>query len=118
MTKKKDELARIKQELTARKRELEEVLTTSNKERVTDDQVQDPGDQALTSTLESLKTSLQTVEAEEYRRVSRALEKIEAGTYGICTDCNQPISEKRLRSYPDAGRCLACQEQFEDKERS
>jgi DnaK suppressor protein len=113
----KNEFAQIKSELTQRKMELEEKLQELSRERITDDQVQDPGDQALSSTMESLRTSLQTAETEEYKRIVRALEKIEMGTYGICIDCNQPISEKRLKSYPDAARCLICQELFEDKEK-
>ncbi len=37
------------------------------------------------------------------------------GTYGICIDCCQPISEKRLKSYPNATRCLSCQEVVEER---
>lgn len=117
MVRLKGELEAIKTELLGRKHELEEKLIELSRERVTDDQVQDPGDQALSSTMESLRTSLQTAETEEYQRIVRALEKIDQGTYGICIDCNEPISEKRLRSYPNAARCLVCQEQFEDKEK-
>ena len=106
----------IKQELLDRKKELEEKLTRMSREKVTDDQVQDPGDQALTSTLESLKLSFQDTEIEEINRIVKALEKIEDGTYGICIDCQEPISEKRLKSYPNAARCLMCQELFEEKE--
>jgi DnaK suppressor protein len=106
----------IKKELLDRKKELEETLTRMSREKITDDQVQDPGDQALTSTLESLKLSFQDTEIEEINRIDKALEKIEDGTYGICTDCQEPISEKRLKSYPNAARCLMCQELFEEKE--
>jgi len=113
----KNEFEHIKAELTQRKQELEQKLIELSRERITDDQVQDPGDQALSSTMESLRTSLQTAETEEYQRIVRALEKIEDGTYGICIDCGQPISEKRLKSYPDAARCLVCQELFEDREK-
>lgn len=111
----KPNLADVKKLLTERKLELEEQLDQLNRERVSDDQVQDPGDQALTSTMESLKISLQTAEAEEYRRTLRALEKLEDGTYGVCVDCGGEISLKRLTSYPDAARCLVCQEMFEDR---
>ncbi|MDP3889364.1 MAG: TraR/DksA family transcriptional regulator [bacterium] len=91
-------------------------MTQLSKEKITDDQVQDPGDQALTSTMESLKLSFQDTEREEYERILRALMKIEDGTYGICIDCGQMISEKRLKSNPNASRCLICQEAFEEDE--
>jgi len=99
-----------------RKSELEEKLTRMAKERVSDTEVQDPGDQALTSTMELLKTSFQDSEIGEYNRIIKALEKIENGTYGICVECGKPISEKRLKSFPNAARCLICQEEFEEKQ--
>ena len=111
-------IEQIKQELLDRKKELEEKLTRMSREKVTDDQVQDPGDQALTSTLESLKLSFQDTEIEEINRIDKALAKIEDDTYGICIDCQEAISEKRLKSYPNAARCLMCQELFEEKDGS
>lgn len=105
----------IKKDLIARKYALEEKLNQLAKEKVSDDQVQDPGDQALSSTMELLKNSFQDAEIEEYNRIVRALEKINDGTYGICADCGEPISEKRLQSYPNAARCLSCQEAFEEQ---
>ncbi len=38
---------------------------------------------------------------------------IESGTYGVCAECGQPISEKRLSVYPNTTRCLPCQEAYE-----
>ena len=107
----------VKTILLQRKRELEEILARNAKEKFSDGQVQDPGDQALTSTMELLHGSLQDAELEEYRRINRAIAKIDDGSYGVCVDCNNGISEKRLKSYPDAARCLACQEEFEDMAR-
>jgi DnaK suppressor protein len=51
----------------------------------------------------------------EYKHIVRALEMIKEGIYGICEDCEGPISEKRLMSFPNAARCLACQEEFEEQ---
>lgn len=108
------ELIHIKQELQTRKIELEQDLVQSYTEKFSDDQVQDPGDQALTSTMESLRSSLQDTRIDEFNRIVKALKMIEEGTYGICVDCELPISERRLKLYPDATRCLACQEAFEE----
>ncbi len=107
-------IGRIKARLLERKRQLEEQLKNLYTEKVTDDQVQDVGDQALSSTMESLRNSLQETEREEYMRITRALQMIDDGTYGICIDCGQQISEKRLNSFPNASRCLVCQEIFEE----
>lgn len=112
----KKELEAVKEMLLMRKSELEEKLTEMSKEKFSDDQVQDPGDQALSSTMEALRSSLQDTEINEYNRIIKALEKLDDGTYGICADCGQEIAERRLKSYPNAARCLACQEAFEDAE--
>jgi DnaK suppressor protein len=105
----------IKQKLLTRKRELEEGLQRLIEERanVEADDVQDPLDQAIKSSIEDLSITLEENEREEYNRIIRALQMIENGTYGTCSDCHQPISEKRLELYPNATRCIACQERRE-----
>jgi len=44
------------------------------------------------------------------RLVSKALERIAAGEYGICMECEEPVSVKRLLALPWAALCLKCQE--------
>jgi DnaK suppressor protein len=109
------EIGKIKEELLARKQELEETLIHLYKEKFSDGQVQDFGDQAISSTMESLRASLQDSRLEEYHRVLEALAMIENGSYGICIDCHGLISEKRLKSYPNATRCIVCQEVYEEE---
>ena len=114
MSKERRDLVQVKERLMKRKNELEELLTQMTSEQVSDGQVQDPGDQALSATMETLKNSLQNTEVAELRRITTALDKIENGTYGICADCDDQISEKRLKMFPNAQRCLVCQEAFEE----
>ncbi len=109
----KSHLENIKQELLARKKMLQEELDRLSKEPVTDNESQDDGDQAVSSTLETLRNSIQNTEYEEFVMIEAALKSIEDGRYGICLDCEQEISEKRLKYYPNAQRCLACQEAAE-----
>lgn len=40
--------------------------------------------------------------------IDRALGKIDAGTYGKCERCGQPIPEARLEALPYAALCVAC----------
>ncbi len=110
------ELEKIKVVLLARKKELEEAITQLQSEGGAKiDQVQDQADQALSSAFETLKSSLHNNEYEEYKMIEKAIEMIDAGTYGRCIDCQQLISEKRLLSYPNATRCLPCQEKAEEE---
>jgi len=60
--------------------------------------------------LESLD-SLGGIEAaalKEITAIDRALGRIAKGTYGVCIDCGEPISQKRLESVPTALRCVSC----------
>lgn len=41
--------------------------------------------------------------------INDALERMKAGTYGICENCGEPIPEKRLRAMPEARYCIQCQ---------
>jgi DnaK suppressor protein len=43
-------------------------------------------------------------------QVNGALQRIEDGEFGICLECEEPISPKRLAAVPWAAYCLRCQE--------
>ena len=47
--------------------------------------------------------------AEEIDQIEDALRQIARGTYGICVDCERPISRERLDARPQATRCISCQ---------
>lgn len=106
---------KVKEELLSRKLQLEEELKRISEEKISDGQSQDDGDQALAATLETLRSSFQDTQYEEYMRINDALRAIDEGRYGICQDCEKEISEKRLKYYPNARRCLACQESAEEE---
>ena len=111
-----ENLESIKRKLLLRKNELEEQLVELSKRKEAPMQMQDPGDHAQTLSQETLNTSLQDTELMEYNMIRQALNMIEQGTYGLCIDCEQPILEKRLKLYPNATRCLICQELFEEQQ--
>ncbi len=112
--KEKKKFVKIQQELELKKQELDEELSHLSQEKFSNDLVQDTGDQALTSTMESLSSSMQESKIQEYKRINNALQKIADGTYGICIDCEESIAEKRLQHFLNAERCLACQEAYEE----
>ena len=47
--------------------------------------------------------------------VIEALERIAAGDYGLCLECQAPIPVRRLRALPWARLCLSCQEEHETR---
>ena len=108
-------ISKIRQYLTDRKQELEEQLAQIHADQHPEPGGHDPGDQAMSSIMENLRNSLQNTELDEYKMIVKALDMIDEGTYGICIDCGRDISEKRLESYPNATRCVGCQEVFEER---
>ena len=48
--------------------------------------------------------SLEATEA----RMTRALQKLEEGTYGTCDACGEPIAPARLRVAPESTLCIEC----------
>jgi DnaK suppressor protein len=48
-------------------------------------------------------------ETAELGDIDAALERMDAGTYGQCTDCGVTIPLARLNAYPTAKRCIDCQ---------
>ena len=43
--------------------------------------------------------------------VKAALEQVDAGTYGICSNCGKQIEEARLKLVPSATLCITCVKQ-------
>lgn len=41
-------------------------------------------------------------------QIAAAMERMSAGTYGICTACGQPIAMARLELRPYVATCIAC----------
>ena len=52
-----------------------------------------------------------TIDMKLLREIADAIERIEHDTYGICMECEEPISAKRLDAVPWARYCVTCQEQ-------
>jgi DnaK suppressor protein len=48
-------------------------------------------------------------ETAELGDIEAAMERMDAGTYGQCTDCGVTIPPARLSAYPTAKRCIVCQ---------
>src|SRR5215472_9393757 len=71
----------------------------------------DEGDLSQQSHEEWIFLNRNTLEMKLLREVEDALRRIERGTYGICHECEEPISAKRLDAVPWAKYCVTCQEQ-------
>ncbi|MFG2620226.1 TraR/DksA family transcriptional regulator [Streptomyces sp. NPDC048507] len=46
-------------------------------------------------------------------QTERALERLEAGTYGLCENCGKPIGKARMQAFPRATLCVDCKQKQE-----
>ena len=51
------------------------------------------------------------------KKIRQSLEDIETGEYGICQDCGEDISIKRLKARPVTSFCIRCKTKRESVER-
>lgn len=114
------ELESAKQALLAQKRDLWRQVADIIKKDASEayqDLLQtisrDPGDKALAELRESTMYSYVELKAEELQSIEEALQRIEAGEYGRCRDCNTWIQPARLSIMPYAVRCRDCQSSWE-----
>jgi len=70
----------------------------------------DEGDLSQQSHEEWLFLNRNTLDITLLREVQAALRRIAQGTYGVCYQCEEPISAKRLDAVPWAKFCVSCQE--------
>lgn len=75
------------------------------------------GDESVTDLLNDTDIVLLGNELTELQEIDNALLRLKAGTYGICTSCQNAIAQERLSAYPTAHRCLACQAEIEAGQR-
>ena len=77
----------------------------------------DPTDRATLETDRNFTLRIRDRERKLLMKIKEALERIDAGTYGICELCGGPISEKRLLARPVTTMCIDCKSRMEDLEK-
>ena len=101
-----DERERLTEVIREIDEEREEVrLSETSSERSPDPNTAEGG--SLAFELEKELSVAQNAE-DLLRKVGKAMESIEEGTYGICADCGKPIPVARLDALPYATRCVDC----------
>jgi DnaK suppressor protein len=71
---------------------------------------QDPADMAANAYTKELLISMSANDRRLLELIDEALGRIEAGEYGDCINCGEPVPEKRLDAIPWARYCLKCQD--------
>lgn len=94
--------------LAARQRELEGLIR--NRDAAAIETSADALDQIQHMVERELALETLGRESAFLRETRSALRRIDEGVFGLCLDCEEEISPKRLAAVPWASRCIACQE--------
>ena len=102
------ELASWRTTLEARKAELE--LLLRDRDAITVDSSSDMLDQIQHATEGALAFSDLERKSALLREVRAAFRRIEAGTFGICVECDGKVTPKRLAALPWTASCINCRD--------
>jgi DnaK suppressor protein len=69
----------------------------------------DVDDEAVADAIVDVDNAIIGFHLQKARDLNSALDRVQAGTYGVCIDCNENIGFERLSAYPTAKRCIKCQ---------
>lgn len=81
---------------------------------ISTDDLAEEGDLASVLVNQELSFGIRKWELDKLRAIENALGRIEAGTYGVCEDCEQEIKSKRLEKQPWTTLCI---DHAEERER-
>ena len=99
---------------------LDELLTEAKKTAsgMTDfrDGFPDFIDEASLESDRNLAFRIRERESKLIRKIEQALKKLEDGTFGICEECGEGISDQRLEARPIATLCIRCKQKQEAEE--
>jgi DnaK suppressor protein len=111
----KKEIDELRDRLLQERSELEEQLTTIEDSSFAATQSDLTGDVGLddesadagTATFEREKDlSIEQNVRDLLQKIDRALQRIEAGTYGSCDRCGKPIEKARIKALPYVDLCI------------
>ncbi len=77
----------------------------------------DPLDRATDELARNNRLRFQDRESRLIAKIQSCLVSIEEGTYGICQECEEPISIARLKARPVTSYCITCKTKQEALER-
>ena len=78
----------------------------------------DPTDRAALEADRNFMLRIRDRESKLIKKIKKALERIENGTFGICEACGEDISIKRLKARPVTSQCIDCKSKEEALEKA
>ena len=78
----------------------------------------DPTDRASLEADRNFMLRIRDRESKLIKKIKKALERIDNGTFGICESCGENISIKRLKARPVTTQCIECKTKEEALEKA
>jgi len=78
----------------------------------------DPTDRASLESDRNFMLRIRDRESKLIKKIKKALERIENGTFGICETCGEEISIERLKARPVTTQCIDCKTKEEAFEKA
>jgi len=78
----------------------------------------DPTDRASLEADRNFMLRIRDREHKLIKKIKKALDRIEKGTFGICESCGEDISLKRIKARPVTTQCIECKTKEEAQERA
>ena len=75
-------------------------------------------DQASVESERDLNYRINERERRLMAKIQEALNRLDSDTFGICEECGEDISEKRLKARPVTTLCISCKKEQEAMERA
>lgn len=100
---------RIRELLLKNKQELERRVATIH-DHARNPLDADSGEQAAQLGNVAVVSALENEAVQELADIRSALQRLEAGNYGVCTSCGEDISSERLLARPASAECVDCAE--------
>ena len=115
----KVQLKKFKTLLTEKRDEIVKKAKQTLEEDMTLDANDLPDEMDLASSeyLQSFTFRLRGREKVFLDKIEKALRKIEEGSFGVCEECGEEISIKRLEARPETTLCIRCKEDQERHEK-
>ncbi|MGW8746685.1 TraR/DksA family transcriptional regulator [Streptomyces sp. NPDC055794] len=102
------EADRLRTEIDSAERSLQGMMRDSG-DGAGDDEA-DTGSKNITREHE---LALAATAREVLTQTEHALERLDAGTYGLCENCGNPIGKARMQAFPRATLCVECKQKQE-----
>lgn len=116
---KKKDIEYYKELLTNRREELlNEADNTVSGMTSPKDNFPDPTDRAALEANRNFMLRLRDRDSKLIKKIKKALERIEDGTFGICEKCGEDISPKRIKARPVTTQCIECKTKEEALEKA